>query len=46
MFEELGDYGGFEEVGVLDDEGLAVGGPGCYLGGGGVDHVVCFCCGD
>ena len=43
MFEELGDNGGFEEVGVFDDEGEAVGGPGGDLGGAGVDHVVRFC---
>jgi len=42
MFEELGDNGGFEEVGVFDDEGEAVGGPGGDLGGAGVDHVVRF----
>ena len=43
MFEELGDNGGFEEVGVFDNEGEAVGGPGGDLGGAGVDHVVRFC---
>lgn len=43
MFKVLGDDGGFEEVGVFDEEGEAVGGPGGDLGGTGVDHAVCFC---
>lgn len=42
MFKVLGDDGGFEEVGVFDEEGEAVGGPGGDLGGTGVDHAVCF----